>query len=51
MKVLLKTVLLVVVITAFGILAGWFMIDRYKTYQGQRLFFQQYYEQNKEDNK
>lgn len=49
MKMLLKTVLLVVAIVAFGILAGLFMTDRYKTYQGERLFFQQYYEQHKED--
>lgn len=51
MKMLLKTVLLVVAIIAFVIVAGWFMIDRYKTYQGERLFFQQYYEQHKEDRK
>ena len=51
MKEILKTILLMVVITAFGIVAGLFMIDRYKTYQGERLFFQQYYEQHKEDNK
>lgn len=51
MKVFLKTILLVVAITVFCILAGWFMTDRYKTYQGQRMFFQQYYEQHKEDNK
>jgi hypothetical protein len=40
-----------VAITAFFIVACLFMIDRYKTYQGERLFFQQYYEQHKEDNK
>lgn len=51
MKKILKTILLVVAITAFCIVAGWFMIDRYKTYQGERLFFQQYYEQHKEGNK
>ena len=51
MKEILKTILLVVAITAFCIAAGWFMVDRYKTYQGERLFFQQYYEQHKEDNK
>ena len=49
MKMLLKTVLLVVAIVAFVIVAGLFMIDRYKTYQGERLFFQQYYEQHKEE--
>ncbi len=49
MKEILKTILLMVVITAFVIVAGWFMIDRYKTYQGERLFFQQYYEQHKEE--
>lgn len=47
MKKILKTVLLLVAITAFGILAYLFMIDRYTTYQGERLFFQQYYEQHK----
>ena len=51
LKTILKTILLMVAITAFCIVAGLFMIDRYKTYQGERLFFQQYYEQHKEDNK
>ena len=47
MKEILKTILLMAAITAFGTLAWLFMIDRYKTYQGERLFFQQYYEQHK----
>lgn len=51
MKEILKTILLMVAITAFFTAAGLFMIDRYKTYQGERLFFQQYYEQHKEGNK
>lgn len=51
MKEILKTILLMVAISAFGTMVVLFMIDRYKTYQGERLFFQQYYEQHKESNK
>jgi hypothetical protein len=51
MKEILKTILLMVAITVFGTAAALFMIDRYKTYRGERLFFQQYYEQHKEGNK
>lgn len=40
LKTILKTVLLAVVTAVLILIAGWFMIDRYKTYQGQRLFFQ-----------
>lgn len=44
-----KTILLFVIFVAFCLLSIWIAIDRYKTYQGERLFFQQYYEQHKED--
>lgn len=50
-KVILKTVLLVAAISALAVLTAFYAIDCYKTYQGKRLFFQQYYEQHKEDNK
>ena len=49
LKTILKTVLLIAVGSVFVGLAALFMIDRYKTYRGERLFFQQYYEQHKED--
>lgn len=48
LKTILKTVLLAVVTAALVLIAGWYILDRYKTYQGERLFFQQYYEQHKE---
>lgn len=46
---ILKTVLLAVVTAVLVLIAGWYILDCYKTYQGERLFFQQYYEQHKED--
>ena len=49
LKMILKTVLLAVVTAVLVLIAGWYILDRYKTYQGERLFFQQYYEQHKED--
>lgn len=51
LKTILKTVLLAVVTVALVLIAGWYILDRYKIYQGERLFFQQYYEQHKEGNK